>query len=163
MIDDDDIEIAELLPDDDDQNLFAPPPKPEEVEPEVVKEIVVKDESITPEVVDGSVDAIEKDYKEAQQKLRDVLSVTKDSIDELVDLASSSAHPRVYEVLNGFLKTMESTSKSLVELHKQQAELRQKQGKEEDSESKNVTNNYAVFVGSTKELSDIIKNATKKT
>lgn len=151
-----DDELKELIPDEKDMEIFMSPSTT--TKKSVAKKDVI---DITPVVVDEREDSqkISADYEIAQKKLREVLEITTASVDELVDLAQQSQHPRVYEVLNGFLKTLESTSKSLIELHKQKQDLEKK---EEKKEAEAQVNNVAVFVGSTKELSDIMKNVINK-
>ena len=69
-----------------------------------------------------------------------------------MELAGESASPRAYEVAGQIIKSVADTTDKLMEL--------QKKVKEVDEEKANTTNNVtnnAVFVGSTSDLSKMIK------
>ena len=64
-------------------------------------------------------------------------------------VASESDSPRAFEVVSQLLKTATEANKELLDVHKQMKDI------EKDETKKQVTNN-AFFVGSTKELQDMI-------
>ena len=90
-----------------------------------------------------------KDYSEVRENLKDVIDNSKVAIDGILKVASESDSPRAYEVVSQLLKTATEANKELLDVHKQMKDL------EKDETKKQVTNN-AFFVGSTKELQDMI-------
>ena len=90
-----------------------------------------------------------KDYGEVRENLKDVIDNSKIAIDGILKVASESDSPRAYEVVSQLLKTATEANKELLDVHKQMKDL------EKDEIKKQVTNN-AFFVGSTKELQDMI-------
>ena len=90
-----------------------------------------------------------KDYGEVRENLKDVFDNSKVAIDGILKVASESDSPRAYEVVSQLLKTATEANKELLDVHKQMKDL------EKDETKKQVTNN-AFFVGSTKELQDMI-------
>lgn len=99
------------------------------------------------------------DYQLARQTLRKLIIKGEDTLDEMINLAKNSEHPRTYEVAGQLIKTMSDVAKDLLTL--------QKQIKDIDTPSKNQgqignqTNN--VFVGSTDELLKLLKKEDGKT
>ncbi|MGA1047352.1 MAG: terminase small subunit [Minisyncoccia bacterium] len=99
------------------------------------------------------------DYQLARQTLRKLIIKGEDTLDEMINLAKNSEHPRTYEVAGQLIKTMSDVAKDLLSL--------QKQIKDIDTPSKNQgqignqTNN--VFVGSTDELLKLLKKEDGKT
>ena len=91
-----------------------------------------------------------KDYTEVRDNLKDVIDNSKVAIDGILKVASESDSPRAYEVVSQLLKTATEANKDLLDVHKQMKSL------EEDEQVRNVTNN-AFFVGSTKELQDLVR------
>ena len=90
-----------------------------------------------------------KDYGEVRENLKDVIDNSKVAIDGILKVASESDSPRAYEVVSQLLKTATEANKELLDVHKQMKDL------EKDETKKQLTNN-AFFVGSTKELQDMI-------
>ena len=89
------------------------------------------------------------DYGEVRGNIKDVIDNSKVAIDGILKVASESDSPRAYEVVSQLLKTATEANKELLDVHKQMKDL------EKDETKKQVTNN-AFFVGSTKELQDMI-------
>jgi uncharacterized glyoxalase superfamily metalloenzyme YdcJ len=72
-------------------------------------------------------------------------------------VAKQSEHPRAFEVVGNLIKQLADVNQQLMDVHQQKKKL------EEPSKtikSNNTTNN-AIFVGSTAELSNMIKKMTK--
>ena len=90
-----------------------------------------------------------KDYGEVRENLKDIIDNSKVAMDGILKVASESDSPRAYEVVSQLLKTATEANKELLDVHKQMKDI------EKDETKKQVTNN-AFFVGSTKELQDMI-------
>ncbi len=96
-----------------------------------------------------------KDYGEVRENLKDVIENSKIAIDGILKVASESDSPRAYEVVSQLLKTSTEANKELLDVHKQMKDL------EKDETKKQVTNN-AFFVGSTKELQELVQQQIPK-
>lgn len=83
----------------------------------------------------------ESDFELAQDTIRDAIKKTAAAIDDLIGLAKASEHPRAYEVLNGMLAQITSSSESLLEIHKKKKEIVKK-----DETPGNVTNNNTLVM-----------------
>lgn len=118
-------------------------------QPQTNTEIVVVAETNT------SLDLIESDTEFARQNIRELIKKGGSAIDEILQVAKHSEHPRAYEVAAGFIKNMADLNKDLLELQKRKKDLSAVSGKES---SKDVNIDKAVFVGSTAELMKLIKN-----
>ena len=96
---------------------------------------------------------IEKDYDYTRANLYSLIEKGQESLNGIMELAGESASPRAYEVAGQIIKSVADTTDKLIDLQKKVKEV------EEDSPKKstgNVTNN-ALFVGSTSELSKMLK------
>ena len=99
------------------------------------------------------VDDIKKDYEYTRANLYSLIEKGQEAINGIMELAGESASPRAYEVAGQLIKSVADTTDKLADLQKKLKDL------EEDNTKKgpnNVTNN-ALFVGSTSELSKLLK------
>ena len=99
------------------------------------------------------------DYQLARQTLRKLIIKGEDTLDEMINLAKNSEHPRTYEVAGQLIKTMSDVAKDLLSLQKQLKDIEQVDKK--TAAIGNQTNN--VFVGSTDELLKLLKKDDGKT
>ena len=90
----------------------------------------------------------------ARSTLRNLIHKSEDTLDQMIELAKNSEHPRTYEVAGQLIKTVSDVAKDLIELQKKVKDL--KDG--DPVSAKNVTNNNVVFAGSTAELFKMLKN-----
>ena len=100
---------------------------------------------------DVSVD-IQKDYEYTRANLYSLIEKGQESLNGILELAGESASPRAYEVAGQIIKSVADTTDKLLDL--------QKKVKEVDEDKKQTTNtvtNNALFVGSTSDLSKMIK------
>ena len=100
---------------------------------------------------------LQDDYQLARSTLRRLLVKGENTLDQIIDLAKNSEHPRTYEVAGQLIKTMSDVSKDLLQLQQQLRTIDDTKGKHHIS---NQTNN--VFVGSTDELIRLLKNNESK-
>jgi len=117
------------------------------VESEIVK--VEKNNDI--EIVATGND-IKKDYEYTRANLYSLIEKGQEAINGIMELAGESASPRAYEVAGQLIKSVGDVTDKLIDLQKKLKDV------EEDTvkTTNNVTNN-AVFVGSTSELSKLLK------
>ena len=95
---------------------------------------------------------IEKDYSYTRGQLYSLIEKGQETLDGIMEVANENGSPRSYEVAGQIIKSVADTTDKLLDLQKKVKEI------EEDSPKKqtNVTNN-ALFVGSTSDLSKMIK------
>ena len=102
--------------------------------------------------VKSSSDDIEKDYDYTRANLYSLIEKGQESLNGIMELAGESASPRAYEVAGQIIKSVADTTDKLMELQKKVKEIDEDKGKPTQ-----VTNN-AVFVGSTSDLSKMLKD-----
>ena len=98
-------------------------------------------------------DDIKKDYEYTRANLYSLIEKGQEAINGIMELAGESASPRAYEVAGQLIKSVADTTDKLADLQKKLKDL------EEDNTNKgpnSVTNN-ALFVGSTSDLSKLLK------
>lgn len=118
-----------------------------------------KQEILPAEKVEGihTSNKIESDYDTSRDNLRDLLTTGKEALEHALTVAKQSEHPRAFEVVGGLMKQLADMNQQLMDIHQQKKKL------EEPTKgvaSKEVTNNNAIFVGSTADLSKMIKKMT---
>jgi hypothetical protein len=119
------------------------------VESNIVEVEKVKDDlNITP----FKSDDIKKDYEYTRANLYSLIEKGQEAINGIMELAGEGGSPRAYEVAVQLIKNVADTTDKLIDLQKKLKDV------EEDTTktTNNVTNN-AVFVGSTSELSKLLK------
>ena len=91
-------------------------------------------------------------YEQTKTNLQDLIDSGKDAMEELRQIASAGQHPRAFEVYATLLKNMVDANKELLNVQKQ---MRDMDGKKNEGGTK--IDKAAIFVGSTAELSKLIK------
>ena len=99
------------------------------------------------------VDDIKKDYEYTIANLYSLIEKCQEAINGIMELAGESASPRAYEVAGQLIKSVADTTDKLADLQKKVKDLEDESTK---TTNNNVTNN-ALFVGSTSELSKLLK------
>ena len=112
---------------------------------------VAKTEKVKP-LVNGQED--ETDFQYARENLYNQIERGQDGLEELLEIAKQSQHPRAFEVVGQMIDKLANTNKELLNLHKTKKDIQA----EKTSGPTNVTN--ALFVGSTSELQKLLKGKT---
>ena len=112
---------------------------------------VAKTEKVKP-LVNGQED--ETDFQYARENLYNLIERGHDGLEELLEIAKQSQHPRAFEVVGQMIDKLANTNKELLNLHKTKKDIQA----EKTSGPTNVTN--ALFVGSTSELQKLLKGKT---
>lgn len=117
------------------------------VETEIVK---AEDTSIAN--VSHTNNDIQKDYEYTRANLYSLIEKGQEAINGIMELAGEGGSPRAYEVAGQLIKSVGDVTDKLIDLQKKLKDV------EEDNTktTNNVTNN-AVFVGSTSDLSKLLK------
>ena len=97
-------------------------------------------------------DDVEKDYKYTRGQLYSLIEKGQEAINGIMEVAGESASPRAYEVAGQLIKSVADTTDKLMDLQKKVKEV-----DEEKSKTQNTVTNNALFVGSTSELSKLLK------
>ena len=92
---------------------------------------------------------VEDDFDQARQALKRMIVKGETVLDDMMNVARQSDHPRAYEVAGQLIKTVGDTAKDLLALQKTRREL---QTPEEAKQQQIGTQNNIVFAGSTNEL-----------
>ena len=98
---------------------------------------------------------IEKDYTSVRKNLKEIINKGNGAIDGILHVASEGDSPRAYEVAAQMIKTVAEANKDLMDLHKKVKEIK----KEENTTNHNNTTNNAIYVGSTKELQELVNQS----
>ncbi len=101
---------------------------------------------------------IDSDYEYSRQTYYNLIDKGNQSLEQMIEVARESEHPRAYEVLSSMLKNIADINGKLMELNKKKADI-ENQTKKEALPNK-VTNNN-LFVGSTSELQRMIYNMSE--
>ena len=97
-------------------------------------------------------DDVSKDYDYTRGNLYSLIEKGQEAINGIMEVAGETASPRAYEVAGQLIKSVADTTDKLLDLQKKVKDVNEDEGKTNN----NVTNN-ALFVGSTSELSKLIK------
>jgi len=102
----------------------------------------------------SSVEDIKKDYEYTRGNLYSIIEKGQEAINGILELAQESEMPRAYEVAGQLIKNVADATDKLMELQKKLKDV------EEETQAKGPTNvTNALFVGSTAELSKLLKNS----
>ena len=105
-------------------------------------------------VVSDKTNDIEKDYAYTRGQLYSLIEKGQETLDGIMEVAGEGGSPRAYEVAGQIIKSVADTTDKLVDLQKKVKDIEVDTDK---SKTNNVTNN-ALFVGSTTELSKMLKD-----
>tara|TARA_B100001093_G_C26662187_1_gene942337 strand:- start:134 stop:577 length:444 start_codon:yes stop_codon:yes gene_type:complete len=95
---------------------------------------------------------IEKDYDYTRGNLYSLIEKGQEAINGIMEVAGETASPRAYEVAGQLIKSVADSTDKLMDLQKKIKEV----DEENVKTTNNVTNN-ALFVGSTSDLSKMLK------
>ena len=114
---------------------------------EIVKEQKRKDQ------IQKLTDDVSKDYDYTRGNLYSLIEKGQEAINGIMEVAGETASPRAYEVAGQLIKSVADTTDKLADLHKKVKEI-----EEDNPKTQNTVTNNALFVGSTSELSKILKD-----
>lgn len=120
----------------------------------VETEIIKKSEISSLEKISTSED-MERDYSYSRSQLYSLIEKGQEAVNGILDVAASSDHPRAYEVAGQLIKNVADVTDKLADLHKKMKDLN-----DDYQGPKSITNN-ALYVGSTADLLQLIKQEKK--
>ena len=103
-------------------------------------------------VSSSSTEDIKKDYEYTRGNLYSIIEKGQEALNGVLELAQESEMPRAYEVAGQLIKNVADATDKLLDLQKKLKDV------EEETQAKGPTNvTNALFVGSTAELSKLLK------
>jgi hypothetical protein len=96
-------------------------------------------------------DDVKKDYEYTRGNLYSLIEKGQEAINGILELAQETEAPRAYEVAGQLIKNVADATDKLLELQKKLKDI------EEEKPRGPTTVNNALFVGSTAELSKLLK------
>ena len=94
---------------------------------------------------------LDQDYEDSRKILKDLVNKGNQAIDHLLAIASESEHPRAFEVVATLIKNTAEANEKLMTMQKAVRDMKNIRQKSD------VTVDKAIFIGSTSELSKLIK------
>lgn len=135
--------------------LNIPTLQPDVVE-DVAQPVQVAPKKSTPDVGEKLQKDLMKDYEDSRDRLKEIVSKGVLAIDDILAIARESEHPRAFEVAATMIKNVTDANEKLLGLQKQMKDLTG------TSKQNNLNvGKAAIFVGSTAELSKMIKSEIK--
>ncbi len=98
-------------------------------------------------------DDVSKDYDYTRGNLYSLIEKGQEAINGIMEVAGETASPRAYEVAGQLIKSVADSTDKLMDLQKKLKEI-----DEDNPKKQNTVTNNALFVGSTSELSKMIKD-----
>ena len=94
---------------------------------------------------------LDQDYEESRKTIKELVNKGNQAIDHLLVIASESEHPRAFEVVATLIKNTADANEKLMTMQKAVRDMKNIKQKSD------VTVDKAIFIGSTSELSKLIK------
>lgn len=102
----------------------------------------------------------DNDFEYTRDTLYDLINKGREGVEEMIEVARQSEHPRAYEVLAKLIKDTADTSGQLMDLHRKDVQLNKIENPNAPQQIGQTTNN--LFVGSTTELQRLLKDINEK-
>jgi hypothetical protein len=97
-------------------------------------------------------DKINNDYDYSRDTLYELIEKGKDALENMIEVARESEHPRAYEVLSGLIKNVADVNDKLQDLNKKQKQLNDE---EKPQQVENQQNNF--YLGSTSDIQKMLR------
>jgi len=104
-------------------------------------------------------DTADNDFEYARRTYHDLLAKGSDALEEMMEVARATEHPRAFEVFSNMMKHVADINGNLLDLHKKKKDFDKKDDKLSLPQGQ-TTNN--VFIGSTTDLQRMLKNEKEK-
>lgn len=118
-----------------------------------IKSVEIKKPEEIETQISSLVSDIKKDYEYSRGNFYSIIEKGQEAINSVLELAQETESPRAYEVVGQLIKNVSDATDKLMELQKKLKDIEEVKSV---SGPTNVTN--ALFVGSTAELSKLLKN-----
>ena len=114
---------------------------------------IVKSEDNKIEKSQTRINDVNKDYDYTRGNLYSLIEKGQEAINGIMEVAGETASPRAYEVAGQLIKSVADTTDKLADLHKKVKDI-----EVDNPKTQNTVTNIALFVGSTSELSKMLKD-----
>ena len=114
---------------------------------------IVKSEDNKIEQSQTRINDVNKDYDYTRGNLYSLIEKGQEAINGIMEVAGETASPRAYEVAGQLIKSVADTTDKLADLHKKVKDI-----EVDNPKTQNTVTNNALFVGSTSELSKMLKD-----
>lgn len=108
--------------------------------------------------INSIISDIKKDYEYSRGNFYSIIEKGQEAINSVLELAQETESPRAYEVVGQLIKNVSDATDKLMELQKKLKDI-----EEIKQVSGPTTVNNALFVGSTAELSKLLKGKLNNT
>ncbi len=103
---------------------------------------------------------VKQDFDYSRSNLYGLIDKGNEALDGILEVAKESQHPRAYEVASNMIKNLSDVTDKLLRLQEVKKSLGES-GQKNNEQATNVTVEKAVFVGTTADLLDKIKDSRK--
>ena len=117
-----------------------------------MESIIKVDNPPVPRIEDTTKPDIDNDYRYSRDNYYNLIEKGQEAIEGILEIAKEGQHPRAYEVAGALIANVANTVDKLQDLQKKLKELKSVT----KSASPQIKN--ALFVGSTKDLQQMLKN-----
>ena len=97
-------------------------------------------------------DNVKNDYDYSRDTLYELIEKGKDALENMIEVARESEHPRAYEVLSGLIKNVSDVNDKLMDLNKKTKDMDKK---DEVKQIENQQNNF--YLGSTTDIQKLLQ------
>tara|TARA_S200002703_G_C3732484_1_gene225142 strand:+ start:462 stop:833 length:372 start_codon:yes stop_codon:yes gene_type:complete len=101
---------------------------------------------------------VQDDYEFSRATYYNLIEKGQEGLEQMMDVARESEHPRAYEVLASMLKNISDINDKLMDLNKKHKDISQE---EKQALPKGTTNNN-LFIGSTTDLQRLLMQHNEK-
>jgi len=126
------------------------------IEEDTSKEIISKVDVVNTVEIDKELDIkkdVENDYKYSRANIYSIIEKGQEAINGALELAQETESPRAYEVTGQLIKNVADATEKLLDLQKKLKDIEEIK----DIKGPSTVNN-ALFIGSTAELTKLIKS-----
>jgi hypothetical protein len=102
-------------------------------------------------------DSADNDFEYARRVYHDILVKGSEAMDDMMDVAKATEHPRAFEVLSTMMKTLADVNGNLIDLHKKKKDFNKT---DTPTALPGATTNN-VFFGSTADLQKLLIDQMK--
>lgn len=97
---------------------------------------------------------INDDFEYSRKVYLDLINTGQEALQNMLDVADETAHPRSYEVLSGMIKNISDVNDKLMDIHKKKKEIKRRDVTPAQIEGGQTTNN--IMITSTAELQKML-------
>ena len=99
---------------------------------------------------------VKNDYEYSRETYYDLIEKGKAALEDMIEVARESEHPRAFEVLSGMIKNVSDVNDRLMDLNKKNKDINTK---EAVKALPGATTNNNVFIGSTADLQKMLNGS----